>query len=967
MATKPSSPSKKTPVEPLAVTEAIPDAAASALGGVRAAAALSGGKRSGGSISHTRKTKIDLVEGPYPMAVKVKHIESGGASQKAELCLLPCEYQLQPAKLLDLVKNTWRLELPNLIVACDIGSAHPLQLGTTMLAELPQFQSWLADAQRHRAAAADRAAGIAPVAAEATDAVPSSSFAAGSGGGEKSRRRGGAKVAPAAPAAAPAAAEATADDLELINTLIFQKMISTMAAVLDAACLSNNWILIDRTSNRSAKSATAELLLELAMEQTDQRPTVLVIDTVERLEEFDSVAAREQLELLRRLGRSAMPIGDYEENATAEPVEWPYVPSEYLDPHAFDDKQLPREPFEAHKREDGTVSDKRKWMYHYNQCLFGSGTHYIILDTADDAFDFECLGTIGNVVAHGGTLAYRRLRSHILLGHPTVLLYNTGGATQAFGSLLRALARRLASGTGELPSSDELLRKIELVTKEKWASTFGLPEIMLVKELAERAPQLFRRTIVTCDLVNDSAEQVLETLTSCFAGGAGGVPELGLGGAETNCVYVAWKRHLSLYTNAQRFRKWSTVVQYFIYVFAMLTTIMSVVYSYFSSMRYVDSLTKEILTEAGVEGAAATAVTASLDDGLLPDNYEDLDWETMLTWMSRAVILLPLLSALFSTIRSRMRSRDKYAQCLVASHEVAAEIYKYRCRTLEYDMTSSSLAAEAAGVAEEEEKGGKSPEQLKRELFIARVQNIYARAMDGELSSGGALRHTGFLAANIEAPRERAVFVEKLRAHVLTNVYEARLKARKELLEEYEEQRAEQAHDGGEKKTKVRTVEPDDLATQMSIETYVQYRVRPYAAHLEKLAPRLSRRLQALELLVFVCNTAGAVLAIIEVGATSLATFVAITVALAATFSSVIEFHNLQAQVTAANGALREVHNLLVWWAGLSMVDRRTRFTKFHVVSTLERCLLSTVAAEASAVIQGDTGDGADKNSGDGD
>ena len=81
------------------------------------------------------------------------------------------------------------------------------------------------------------------------------------------------------------------------------------------------------------------------------------------------------------------------------------------------------------------------------------GTHYIILDTADDAFDFECLGTIGNVVAHGGTPAYRRLRSHILLG-PTVLLYNTGGATQAFGSLLRALARRLASGTGELPSSD---------------------------------------------------------------------------------------------------------------------------------------------------------------------------------------------------------------------------------------------------------------------------------------------------------------------------------------------------------------------------------------------------------------------------------------------------------------------------------------------------------------------------------
>jgi len=59
--------------------------------------------------------------------------------------------------------------------------------------------------------------------------------------------------------------------------------------------------------------------------------------------------------------------------------------------------------------------------------------------------------------------------------------------------------------------------------------------------------------VYRCDLVRDSAEDVLETLTSCFAGGAGGVPELGLGNAEVNCVYVAWKRHLALYVNSKRF------------------------------------------------------------------------------------------------------------------------------------------------------------------------------------------------------------------------------------------------------------------------------------------------------------------------------------------------------------------------------------------------------------------------------
>ena len=91
----------------------------------------------------------------------------------------------------------------------------------------------------------------------------------------------------------------------------------------------------------------------------------------------------------------------------------------------------------------------------------------------------------------------------------------------------------------------------------------------LRQELAERAPKLLRRTIVTCDLVNDSAEagaslplasprfaelraeyrgllrreqppscvvqDVLETLTSCFASSTAGIPELGLGDAVCPC------------------------------------------------------------------------------------------------------------------------------------------------------------------------------------------------------------------------------------------------------------------------------------------------------------------------------------------------------------------------------------------------------------------------------------------------
>ena len=77
-----------------------------------------------------------------------------------------------------------------------------------------------------------------------------------------------------------------------------------------------------------------------------------------------------------------------------------------------------------------------------------------------------------------------------------------------------------------------------------------------------RAPRLFRKAIVSVDIVTDSAEDVLETLTSCFASaGAGGVPELGLGNAEVNMTYTAWKRHLALCDNGRQFQFRSDVMQ----------------------------------------------------------------------------------------------------------------------------------------------------------------------------------------------------------------------------------------------------------------------------------------------------------------------------------------------------------------------------------------------------------------------
>ena len=294
-----------------------------------------------------------------PKAGKMRH-----KGNRAEICLVPPDYKLgDKNKLLDLMTKTWKLMLPNLIVACDAGSAHPLQLGSATLASLPQFQGWLQDARRHQST-------VRRSSAKGGASEPQPSGGSGPGGSGSNapapaavqmRSLGGSRrrVMPEE----PSREEATEEDLAMINQLIFQRMITTMAAVLDAAALSNNWILIDRTTNRSAKSATAELLLELAMEQTDQRPTVLVIDTLERLQQYTSEKAKQQLQLLASLDSASFSPGECEDLAGVSPVEWPYAPNEYLDPADFYDKPLPRAPEEAHLV-DGKVSDKRKWCVH---------------------------------------------------------------------------------------------------------------------------------------------------------------------------------------------------------------------------------------------------------------------------------------------------------------------------------------------------------------------------------------------------------------------------------------------------------------------------------------------------------------------------------------------------------------------------------------------------------------------------
>merc|ERR1740138_1133756 len=94
--------------------------------------------------------------------------------------------------------------------------------------------------------------------------------------------------------------------LGVINDVLFLKMKTVFASVIDKADIANDYIVIDRTSS---KSPAAEYLIEMAMEQTQMRPTIVIVDSKDRLENFTKAGCKEaqscldQMEKVREAGK----------------------------------------------------------------------------------------------------------------------------------------------------------------------------------------------------------------------------------------------------------------------------------------------------------------------------------------------------------------------------------------------------------------------------------------------------------------------------------------------------------------------------------------------------------------------------------------------------------------------------------------------------------------------------------------
>jgi len=481
--------------------------------------------------------------------------------------------RLSPNQVSQLLFETtyWSARAPTRLLYLDADFVHPKEFVTPALLALDAFKATRRDAEAQLAVGAKAA--LLTAAKTGVTAATSTLSAA-------SKALSSGNLMSALSSTTPTGNTKGSEQrmASIVNDVLFAKLVTAFASLLDTAAAEGIWIVVDRVR---ALAPAAELLLECALAQATATPNVLVIDSYQRLRKMKRPAAppatpqAAQPAAAPAATPAATPAAAAKLAAALAPVRTTIVATDAatircindldrvrasakawepeklaatttidngggsaLTPTTVIQQWNTRDPFmdsrashclaqpvstlhPAHVSKKKTVDPRVCWAYHYTQTVFSKGTHYMIFDEDDDAPDLRAGHGLraGTICANGeSTVFFERLKRQIAFAGvsaaPIVLLSNTGGATQTFTSLLRAMFE----GKGaEKRGPKELLGQLQILDREQpWAAGFGVPEISMLQDLYARNREAFLYSIAQMDVLTETADCLAGKMDACF-------------------------------------------------------------------------------------------------------------------------------------------------------------------------------------------------------------------------------------------------------------------------------------------------------------------------------------------------------------------------------------------------------------------------------------------------------------------
>lgn len=295
----------------------------------------------------------------------------------------------------------------------------------------------------------------------------------------------------------------------------------------------------------------------------------------------------------------------------------------------------------------------------------------------------------------------------------------------------------------------------------------------------------------------------------------------------------------------------------------------------------------------------ATTVVASLAEYL--NNH----------WLAIASVALPIVTGIFVTIMYTFKPINKWAVCESSSRLILAEIYKFRTRTGIYRVSRKMGNT-----------NNKDEHKRARKLFSEELIKVWQNIELSEMKLGSfSMTNIDKRSVNkiIKRVQDEEQNAYKKSKHLYQNFYN--------IMDE--------------------TIDESNVFPyeRMAIETYVKTRLHSIVQKHKRRGPILERSVQILQIIIFIITASGAFLSHL-----GYVYWVPLTMSFSATIVTIMEQKQLIFRLSSTNTVLIQMEQLLCYWQGLSIIERRKHSNATFIVETAENAILNELSGYIQAI-----------------
>jgi len=453
----------------------------------------------------------------------------------------------------------------------------------------------------------------------------------------------------------------------------------------------------------------------------------------------------------------------------------------------------------------------------------------------------------------------------------------------------------------------------------KWLKPFDVYHRNQCREanvFIENFPDNFNEaSVYVMDMFEHSEDEIQDRLTQTMAVAFEGTKEAGAG-SDFKRVAYAWRLRYKLLFNAKKFRFQSDFLTTLVTIFILLSTWTAVLYTYF------DTQSQPLINQ-------------------------DTD-EYIMYMLLQCNLLMPLVATIIKGIFSILNPLTKCNALKDAAASIESEIYMYRAKIGKYNPRRAQASSTAGGQP--------SSTQQPRVLFSSAIEGILTTANDGDIKTASLENPSNMDRALDEANRriktnrsEQDAYLSPMPAGsggllgMLTfgMASSSRVPAQRTggCCDCFKGKKIAPKTRGQMTMTKAKTF--DDGLSTLSAEDYVRFRLLPMLGEVSSETPGLSKRVFGTSVTVTIMSVASSSLSVF-----GLTVFIPAMLALSGALTSWNSYKQNEQRLLQKNIATGNLHALLLWWDGLTMIEKRVPTNKNTLVYQAE----SSIMAQATTL-----------------